>query len=148
MESAPKLERKVDPPKEKKKASKASEASGSAAPPTEKEKDKKGKKEKATAVEQAKEIEAVPTAKAQKQEKKEKKEKKPNEEGASKKGGGGKAVPEDAGEPVPSMIDLRVGHIVDGDYRVPASDYSFSTASPVIKHPDADGLYVEVCLTH
>ncbi|KAF8908966.1 hypothetical protein CPB84DRAFT_1813217 [Gymnopilus junonius] len=32
----------------------------------------------------------------------------------------------DEGEPVPSMIDLRVGHIID-----------------VIKHPDADGLYIE-----
>ncbi|KAI9512416.1 nucleic acid-binding protein [Russula earlei] len=33
---------------------------------------------------------------------------------------------EDAGSPIPSMIDLRVGHIVE-----------------VKKHPDADGLYVE-----
>lgn len=56
-------------------------------------------------------------------EKKEKKEKKkgvatvtPAEDGGKKnKGGaGGKAPAEDAGEPVPSMIDLRVGHIVDG----------------------------------
>ncbi|KAI0004514.1 nucleic acid-binding protein [Russula compacta] len=36
------------------------------------------------------------------------------------------AVSEDAGSPNPSMIDLRVGHIVE-----------------VKKHPDADGLYVE-----
>ncbi|KAH8998577.1 nucleic acid-binding protein [Lactarius akahatsu] len=41
----------------------------------------------------------------------------------------GKATPagaEDAGPPIPSMIDLRVGHIID-----------------VKKHPDADSLYVE-----
>ncbi|KAH9179239.1 nucleic acid-binding protein [Lactarius sanguifluus] len=36
------------------------------------------------------------------------------------------AVAEDAGPPIPSMIDLRVGHIID-----------------VKKHPDADSLYVE-----
>jgi len=36
------------------------------------------------------------------------------------------AAAEDAGSPIPSMIDLRVGHIVE-----------------VKKHPDADGLYVE-----
>ncbi|KAH9065413.1 nucleic acid-binding protein [Lactarius vividus] len=41
----------------------------------------------------------------------------------------GKSTPagaEDAGPPIPSMIDLRVGHIID-----------------VKKHPDADSLYVE-----
>lgn len=50
---------------------------------------------------------------------KEKKEKKKDSGTADgKKAGGGKAatVAEDAGEPVPSMIDLRVGHIVDGTY--------------------------------
>ncbi|TFY57644.1 hypothetical protein EVG20_g8462 [Dentipellis fragilis] len=66
--------------------------------------------------------------KAQKKEKKEKK--KEGAEGADgkKKAGGGKAAApaEDAGEPIPSMVDLRVGHIID-----------------VKKHPDADGLYVE-----
>lgn len=41
------------------------------------------------------------------------------EEGGKKKGGAASkaAVAEDAGEPVPSMIDLRVGHIVDGELR-------------------------------
>lgn len=34
--------------------------------------------------------------------------------GKKKSAGGGKAVPVDEGEPRPSMIDLRVGHIVDG----------------------------------
>ncbi|KAI0801790.1 hypothetical protein BC629DRAFT_1284797 [Irpex lacteus] len=110
LENAPKIERKADPPKEKKKKGDAEQASGSQ--PAQEGKGKKEKKEKA----------------AGKAQKKEKKEKKPAEEGSSSKKGG-KAAPaaaEDAGEPVPSMIDLRVGHIVD-----------------IIKHPDADGLYVE-----
>ncbi|VDC00785.1 unnamed protein product [Peniophora sp. CBMAI 1063] len=62
-------------------------------------------------------------------EKKEKKEKAAAAEGGKKDKGGKAAAAapaEDAGEPVPSMIDLRVGHIID-----------------VKKHPDADGLYVE-----
>jgi len=46
-------------------------------------------------------------------------------EESSKKVGAKNAVVENE-EPVPSMIDLRVGHIVD-----------------IMKHPDADGLYVE-----
>ncbi|KAF7299042.1 hypothetical protein MIND_00852500 [Mycena indigotica] len=63
--------------------------------------------------------------------KKEKKEKAPptgDETGGKKKGGAPAkaAAADDSGEPVPSMIDLRVGHIVD-----------------IMKHPDADGLYVE-----
>ena len=46
---------------------------------------------------------------------KEKKEKKSDASDA-KKGGKPAATPaEDAGEPVPSMIDLRVGHIVDSE---------------------------------
>ncbi|KAI0051153.1 nucleic acid-binding protein [Auriscalpium vulgare] len=72
--------------------------------------------------------------KSVKKEKKEKKEKKPaaadTAAPASKKvAGPGKAAPapaEDAGEPIPSMVDLRVGRIID-----------------VNKHPDADGLYIE-----
>ena len=113
LESAPKLERKADPPKEKKKA-KPAEASGSAAPPAEEKKSKKEKKDKAPAAaeEPAKVAEAAPASKAPK---KEKKEKKPADEGSSKKGGNAKPAAEDAGEPVPSMIDLRVGHIVDSE---------------------------------
>jgi len=64
-----------------------------------------------------------------KTQKKEKKEKKPpaDEAGGKKKGTApAKAAAADDGEPIPSMIDLRVGHIVD-----------------IMKHPDADGLYVE-----
>ena len=73
--------------------------------------------------------------KAQKKDKKEKKEKKEGAaeagEGKKKVAGGGKAAPaEDAGEPVPSMIDLRVGHIVDGMcsafYFITPSDTLFS----------------------
>jgi aminoacyl tRNA synthase complex-interacting multifunctional protein 1 len=55
--------------------------------------------------------------KAQKKEKKEKKKEVATEAGGSKDAGGKKGgkvpQPEDA-EPVPSMIDLRVGHIIDG----------------------------------
>lgn len=48
---------------------------------------------------------------------KEKKEKKKDAGAADGKKGGGKApaVAEDAGEPAPSMVDLRVGHIVDSE---------------------------------
>ena len=70
---------------------------------------------------------------ASKKEKKEKTDKKPavgaNEEGGKKKGESPpkQAAAEDVGEPQPSMIDLRVGKIVE-----------------IAKHPDADSLYVEV----
>jgi len=50
---------------------------------------------------------------------------------------------EDVGPPIPSMIDLRVGHIVDG---TPVYCMQIATpfnALPVKKHPDADSLYVE-----
>ena len=87
--------------------------------------------------------------KAQKKDKKEKKEKKEGAaeagEGKKKAAGGGKAAPaEDAGEPVPSMIDLRVGHIVDGMWFLPSIPSLHLTRYSVKKHPDADGLYVEV----
>lgn len=58
--------------------------------------------------------------------KKEKKEtKKDAGEGAGKKktAGGGNAAPVDEGEPVPSMIDLRVGHIIDGMPLPPTQGY-------------------------
>ena len=66
--------------------------------------------------------------------KKEKGDKKPaaaNEGGGKKKGESApkQAAAEDVGEPQPSMIDLRVGKIVE-----------------ISKHPDADSLYVEVSL--
>src|SRR6266404_5400566 len=50
---------------------------------------------------------------------------------------------EDVGPPIPSMIDLSVGHIVDG---TPVYCMQIATpfnALPVKKHPDADSLYVE-----
>ncbi|KZO89799.1 nucleic acid-binding protein [Calocera viscosa TUFC12733] len=61
-------------------------------------------------------------------EKKEKKKKEPKEGAAPGGGKGGKpaAAPAEDSEPAPSMIDLRVGHILS-----------------VERHPDADSLYVE-----
>ncbi|KIM43369.1 hypothetical protein M413DRAFT_444195 [Hebeloma cylindrosporum] len=115
LEGAPKPERKVEAPKKKEKAPKAPAA-----------------EQTAPAASASKETSSSSPAnqeKAQKKEKKEKKKEVTAEAGGSKdtagKKGGKAPQPEDA-EPVPSMIDLRVGHIVD-----------------VIKHPDADGLYVE-----
>jgi len=116
LDGMPKLERKADPPKKK---------------------DKPAKAEKAP---EPSEAAGLTEGKAQTKDKKEKKDKKEPKEkgqaaaaevGSSKKGAassGGKSAPtaEDSGEPVPSMIDLRVGHILD-----------------VQKHPDADGLYIE-----
>lgn len=118
LENAPKVERKADPPKPKKeKAPKdAAPASASAVPAA---KGKKGKE--AAPVDKAPADASAPEAKASKKKKKEK-EKKPTEaaEGGKKKekaAGGGKAAAEEAsGEPVPSMIDLRVGHIVDSKF--------------------------------
>ncbi|KAJ7250881.1 hypothetical protein B0H12DRAFT_1019064 [Mycena haematopus] len=116
---APRVERVVEAPKKKDKAAKAPEVqeagtSKAAAPP-------------ADAV-------APAEGKAQKKEKKEKEKKKDataagDEAGGKKKGAApakAAAAAADDGEPVPSMIELRVGHIVD-----------------IMKHPDADGLYVE-----
>ncbi|KAJ7175850.1 hypothetical protein C8R46DRAFT_1079796, partial [Mycena filopes] len=103
FKDAPRAERKVEAPKKKEKKEKVAEvpaagtSKASAEPP-------------AAAA-------AVPVeGKTQKKEKKEKKE----------KAAPAKAAAADDGEPVPSMIDLRVGRIVD-----------------IMKHPDADGLYVE-----
>ncbi|KAH7885383.1 hypothetical protein F5I97DRAFT_2033029 [Phlebopus sp. FC_14] len=113
LDSAPKVERKQEAPKRKEKApksvdqpqteTKAPDASNATKKTEKVPKEKKEKKEK----------DAVVTA-----------EESGKKKGAS--GGGGKPPADDAGEPVPSMVDLRVGHIVD-----------------VKKHPDADGLYIE-----
>ncbi|TFK27982.1 nucleic acid-binding protein [Coprinopsis marcescibilis] len=119
VDNAPKVERKVEPVKRKEKAPKPEQATETAVPT---EKKGKGKKEAAS-------TDSAPAERAQK---KEKVKKEGNEEGGSKKKEKQKAPAApaapaaDDGPPVPSMIDLRVGHIVD-----------------VIKHPDADGLYVE-----
>ncbi|KAF9267440.1 nucleic acid-binding protein [Marasmius fiardii PR-910] len=111
FEDAPKLERTVEPPKKKDKAPKAAAETTNAPASTE----------------APKEVEQNP----QKEKKKEKAAAQPQEGGkkADKKaasGGKTKTPAPDDGEPVPSMIDLRVGHILD-----------------VKKHPDADGLYIE-----
>jgi len=126
FENAPKPERKADPPKKKEKAP-ASNAAAEASTASAASKGKKGKEAPAT-VENPGEA-AVEEPKTQKKEKKEKKEKVPQDGEKKKAGGGGgakAAADEGSGEPVPSMIDLRVGHIID-----------------INKHPDADGLYVE-----
>lgn len=117
IENAPPVERKAEPPKkkEKEKAPQAlTSTEDAAAAPAATEGKPEGAKDKAP---------------------KEKKEKKKKEGAASAEQGGKKkdeaggksgGAAEDASEPVPSMVDLRVGHIVD-----------------IKKHPDADGLYVE-----
>ncbi|KJA24047.1 hypothetical protein HYPSUDRAFT_136729 [Hypholoma sublateritium FD-334 SS-4] len=110
IDHAPKTEHKVEVPK--KKAPKAPAAETQPVPAT-------------PAAEPTKST----TEPAEKSQKKEKKKGAVGEGVAKDKKAGGKAatkVPADDGEPVPSMIDLRVGHIVD-----------------IMKHPDADGLYVE-----
>lgn len=117
IENAPKQERKAAPTKEKKKAILA-DIAGAA---------KSTGKTNATLEATTSSADtgaptlAGPEDKAPKGQKKEKKAKEPAAagaaEGGKKKGaagGGGKAAPaEDAGEPAPSMIDLRVGHIVE-----------------------------------
>ncbi|KAJ3731104.1 hypothetical protein DFJ43DRAFT_1081449 [Lentinula guzmanii] len=117
--NTPKIDRTAEPSKKKEKKDKATpvqttstpapaavastaETSPDAGKIQRKEKEKKDKKEK-------------PAVDAANEGKKE-----------GKKAAGGKAATPDEGEPVPSMIDLRVGHILD-----------------VQKHPDADGLYIE-----
>ena len=88
LDNAPKSERKVDTPHKKEKG---------------------GDKVASANAAKASAIEGKVDGKAGK----EKKEKK-NDAGDAKKGGKPVAAQaEDAGEPVPSMIDLRVGHIVD-----------------------------------
>lgn len=104
FESAPKAERKQEPPKKKEKTPKtvdqpetgkktatpANSKENAGEPPKEKKEKKEKKKDAAAAAEDGS---------------------KKNKGGAD---GGGKTPAEDASEPVPSMIDLRVGHIVDG----------------------------------
>ncbi|KAF8237188.1 nucleic acid-binding protein [Tricholoma matsutake] len=106
LDNAPKLERKADAPKKKEK--------------------KPAVGKQAATVEGVPAEEVVPSPAQKKEKKKEKKNDVVDESSKKKAAGGGKAVPVDDGDPRPSMIDLRVGHIVD-----------------VMKHPDADGLYVE-----
>ena len=98
LENAPKVERKADPPKKKEK--------------------KPAEVKKVVAVEQApQEDTPAPSASQKKEKKKEKKNDVVEESGKKKAAGGSKAVPADDGDPKPSMIDLRVGHIVDGEHK-------------------------------
>ena len=96
LENTPKVERKAEPPKKKGKSAAATPVSGIATPTANTE------------------VKTAPVA--DKDQKKEKKEKKKGggDEGNKKAGGSKATPPADEGEPVPSMIDLRVGHIVDG----------------------------------
>ncbi|KAI0283982.1 nucleic acid-binding protein [Russula aff. rugulosa BPL654] len=98
--TAPRIERKALDTKKKEKPPKSTENSSSPAPVANKTEGSETK----------------PDAIAGKEEKKK----------AAEKPKTTPAATEDAGSPIPSMIDLRVGHIVE-----------------VKKHPDADGLYVE-----
>jgi aminoacyl tRNA synthase complex-interacting multifunctional protein 1 len=109
LENAPKTERKTELPKKKEKASKetvptstqvsaiestkdASNASTIVSGEGEKGKKDKKDKQKAVAVEPV------------------------NSKGSNSKKGNVAKPGADEGEPVPSMIDLRVGHIVDGEF--------------------------------
>jgi aminoacyl tRNA synthase complex-interacting multifunctional protein 1 len=82
--------------------------------------------------------------------KKEKQDTAAQKDGKKKAADSGKATPagagaEDAGPPTPSMIDLRVGHIIEGASLHLSSYCSSSQSVPTVKkHPDADGLYIEV----
>ncbi|KAA1470003.1 nucleic acid-binding protein [Dentipellis sp. KUC8613] len=119
--NSPAIERKA--PEPKKKAAKPTQAEQAPAKPA------KETRASSSDVRKSKtEAKDAAEGKAQKKERKEKKkEGAEGLEGKKKDAGGKAAAPaEDAGEPIPSMIDLRVGHIID-----------------VEKHPDADGLYVE-----
>jgi aminoacyl tRNA synthase complex-interacting multifunctional protein 1 len=107
LENAPKTERKTEPPKKKEKVSKEAvsastknsaiestkEASNSSTPLVEEPKKDRKDKHKAAAAEPV------------------------NSKGSSNKKGNAAKPPADD-EPVPSMIDLRVGHIVDGEFSI------------------------------
>lgn len=124
-EGFPKIERKKPEDLKKEKAKEKAAAAGVAVGPN-------GKAEAAAA---AKEQVANSAEGEQKQgKKKEKKERAPKEGAAAAEGGkkgkgggnGGGGAAAESAVPLPSMIDLRVGHIVD-----------------IKKHPDADSLYLE-----
>jgi aminoacyl tRNA synthase complex-interacting multifunctional protein 1 len=108
LDSAPKLDRKVEPAK--KKVPKAVAPEGCAPTPL---------AETAKAAQLQAEVPApLPTEGKAQSKKKEKKAGStvPVDEDKKKAAGGGKApVMEDSGEPMPSMIDLRVGHVVDSE---------------------------------
>ena len=103
LEGAPKQERKAQPHKKKEKAATAPPPQGGSL----------------SAVTAEAPIPDAAEGKDKKREKKEKKKPQHATNDAGKAGSGsGKSTAEDSGEPVPSMIDLRVGHIVDGRVRL------------------------------
>jgi aminoacyl tRNA synthase complex-interacting multifunctional protein 1 len=96
FDSVPKVVRKADPPKKKEK--------------------KNADVEKAAGAEKVPQEVPQGAAPLEKKERKEGKKNDAVKEPAKKKAaGGGKSAAVDDGEPRPSMIDLRVGHIVDGE---------------------------------
>lgn len=128
LDAAPKPERKAPPAKEKK-----TKAEGAAAPGKEEKgagKEKKKGKDAAgpapvdppaaTAPGEASFAEVAAPAAEKNEGKKEKaakgEGKKEKGGGEAKKGGAPAAAAADSGEPVPSMIDLRVGKIIEGMY--------------------------------
>ena len=110
IENAPKTERKTEPPKKKERASKEAvlasakgsaiestkEASNTSTPSVEEPKKDRKDKHKAAVAEAAEPV---------------------NSKGSSNKKGNAAKPPADD-EPAPSMIDLRVGHIVDGEFSI------------------------------
>ena len=124
LDNSPKIERKAEPAQAKDKASKKS--------PPEQERER-------PAAASPKDV--APEGK----EKKKKEKKQPAEKNETAAKAPTKAAADDSGPPVPSMIDLRVGKIVEG---VPSSMVMIMNNTDlkriVMKHPDADGLYVEV----
>ncbi|PVF97182.1 nucleic acid-binding protein [Serendipita vermifera] len=131
IDNAPKQERKAEAPVKKKKDKKEETADA-----PQDQSASTSKKQKAAAVPQQETTAADESATPSGSKKKEKAKKEPAATnaaaGTSKKGEAGKPAAssagggDDSGDPIPSMIDLRVGHIVD-----------------IKVHPDADGLYVE-----
>lgn len=125
LQHAPKSERNPDSGKKRDKALKTTAAKqDGVVAETSSSADKQSPKEKGKKKEKAEQATAASNAVATKKQ--------------------GKAPAEDDGEPVPSMIDLRVGHIVDGKVASLFIKLVANLFVPVKKHPDADSLYVEV----
>ncbi|KAF9516509.1 hypothetical protein BS47DRAFT_1340863 [Hydnum rufescens UP504] len=130
FENAPKIERLAEAPKEKKKDKPAKEATQSI--PTSASSPAPTAPPVVPLPSEAKPANSDPVNSDQKAGKKEKKEKPVKKDALApannnkSKGGAPPPATSDSGDPLPSMIDLRVGKIVQ-----------------VARHPDADGLYVE-----
>jgi aminoacyl tRNA synthase complex-interacting multifunctional protein 1 len=142
----PPLERKVEV-KEKKPKKNAAAAGGADANAG--KKNKKAEAQPAAETKSEAPVEAAKPAAEGEKPQGQKKEKKPKEkkpEGDNKKPA--KATPPPPTGPLPSMIDLRVGKVLEGlsigrkSCRNSADRASFT----VSRHPDADSLYVEVSI--